>query len=167
MMKKSLFLLGLALSVTSVGCVSHEGPTPEQTLTGSSYDWASYKSESEVREYGDYAQKDIVGQVFFSFDGSTLSTEDRRALDIMAEKIKSSAYPQILVIGYSDGRGKEGYNYSLGEKRAVAVKNYLISRGVNATSMRAESRGSQSAGRDRVLSQYDRRVDVVISPVRH
>lgn len=161
-MKKSLFLLSLALTAVSAGCASHEGPTPEQTLTGGSYDWASYKSESEIREYGDYSQRDILGQVFFSFDGSTLSTEDRRALDVMAEKIKSSAYSQILIIGYSDARGKEGYNYSLGEKRAETTKNYLISCGVNASLMRTESRGSQSAGHDRTLSQYDRRVDVVV-----
>lgn len=77
----------------------------------------------------------------FAFDRAELRSEQPK-LDAMAEAL--NAHPeigQVRVIGYTDRLGKSAYNLKLSQKRAQAVKDYLISKGVASERVVAEGRG--------------------------
>ena len=73
-----------------------------------------------------------VKVVYFDFDRYDLRAADARTLDGNAEYLK--AHPSLLVIveGHADERGTNEYNVALGERRARAARDYLVSRGVEA-----------------------------------
>lgn len=80
--------------------------------------------------------------VFFDFDSSTLTAEGKKALDVEAATLlKADANKKYFVEGHCDERGSEAYNLALGKKRAAAVKNYLISKGVKASQITTISYG--------------------------
>lgn len=78
----------------------------------------------------------ILRGVNFEFDSNRLTPEAMQILNDVAETLK--AYPDVRVDveGHTDGLGSDGYNLSLSEKRAVAVVNYLIIRGIPPSQMR-------------------------------
>ncbi len=80
--------------------------------------------------------------VFFDFDQMAIR---RDAMPILEEnaKILLSRYAnrEVLIQGHCDERGTEAYNFILGERRATAVKNYLVDLGVPATQIRVISLG--------------------------
>jgi outer membrane protein OmpA-like peptidoglycan-associated protein len=70
-------------------------------------------------------------KVKFGFDKAELSTEAKAALDAFADKLRvDNKNVYIEVQGHTDNVGSEEYNFSLGEKRAEAVRRYLSLKGV-------------------------------------
>jgi peptidoglycan-associated lipoprotein len=84
-----------------------------------------------------------VKDVFFDFNKSDIREEGRAALTKAAEFLRS--YPQVRVSieGDCDERGSTEYNLGLGERRAQAAKNYLISLGITADRMDTVSWGKE------------------------
>lgn len=72
----------------------------------------------------------IAARITFALDRSDLSEESRAALDRKIEVLR--AYPQLAlqVEGHCDERGPDEYNLALGNRRAAAVKRYLIEHGI-------------------------------------
>jgi len=70
--------------------------------------------------------------VFFAFDSFSISEEGRQALSRDAEWMKSKPEVRLKIEGHCDERGTSAYNMVLGEKRAKAVRNYLVELGVAA-----------------------------------
>ena len=68
--------------------------------------------------------------VFFAFDSSALSAEATAALDTQANWLRNHPETNVIVQGYCDERGTREYNLALGERRANAVKQYLVSQGI-------------------------------------
>jgi peptidoglycan-associated lipoprotein len=85
----------------------------------------------------------VGDRVFFAFDRSDVSAEGQAALHRQAEWLKQ--YPATLVVveGHCDEHGTREYNLALGERRAHAVKNYLISLGVDANRVEVISYGKE------------------------
>jgi len=81
--------------------------------------------------------------VNFDFDSSTLSSEARRLLAENAEWIKTNTRSTVQIEGHCDSRGSVEYNLALGERRAKAVKNYLVSLGVDSKRMTVISYGEE------------------------
>lgn len=85
----------------------------------------------------------LQAEVLFDFDKSVVKPEGRRILDAeVVEKMK--AHPEvelILIIGHADRIGTEQYNQALSERRAAAVKTYLVSQGIDAARMRTVGKG--------------------------
>jgi peptidoglycan-associated lipoprotein len=81
--------------------------------------------------------------VFFSYDSWTISEEGRQALGRDAEWMKSNASAAVKVEGHCDERGTSAYNLVLGEKRAKAVRNYLVELGVSANRLSVVSYGKE------------------------
>ncbi|WP_175950755.1 OmpA family protein [Burkholderia sp. BCC0405] len=79
----------------------------------------------------------------FAFDKSELLSAGRDELDKLAKQLASIDYDLALVIGYTDSVGKDAYNQVLSERRANAVRDYLIAHGVDASRIRAEGRGKR------------------------
>lgn len=86
-------------------------------------------------------QLDEWGPVFFEFDQASLSAEARLKLTRYAHDLKAHSTWRILIEGHCDIRGTEAYNQALGEKRAEAVRRFLIGLGVESAQMNTISYG--------------------------
>jgi peptidoglycan-associated lipoprotein len=84
-----------------------------------------------------------VKDAFFDFNKADIREDARQALTRTAEFLRS--YPQVKVTieGHCDERGSTEYNLGLGERRAQAAKNYLISLGIAAGRMETVSWGKE------------------------
>jgi peptidoglycan-associated lipoprotein len=81
--------------------------------------------------------------VHFDYDSSTLTSVTRRELSENAEWIKGNPKVTIQVEGHCDSRGSVEYNLALGERRAKAVKNYLVSLGLDSKRLTIISYGEE------------------------
>ena len=70
--------------------------------------------------------------VYFDFDKSTIKSTERSKIEAVADHLKAQPTHKVEVEGHCDERGTEGYNLSLGERRALAVRTYLINLGIDA-----------------------------------
>ncbi len=77
----------------------------------------------------------------FTFDSSALR-QPQAKLDEIATALKGDGSPdEIVIVGYTDRLGSDDYNQKLSERRAIAVKNYLMNKGIESNRLRAEGRG--------------------------
>ena len=85
----------------------------------------------------------VGDSVYFDFDKSVLKASAQRTLDLQATWIKR--YPTVIikVEGHCDERGTREYNLALGERRANAVKRYLIAKGVSNIRIETISYGKE------------------------
>lgn len=85
----------------------------------------------------------VGDRVFFDTDRSTIRPDGRATLDKQAAWLKQ--YPQnvITVEGHADERGTREYNLALGNRRATAVKNYLVATGINPNRITTISYGKE------------------------
>ncbi len=78
---------------------------------------------------------------FFDFDRATLKPEGRNILDQVAAQVQQLNLESLIAVGHTDSVGSDAYNQRLSERRAAAVKNYLVSKGVPADQIIASGRG--------------------------
>ncbi len=81
--------------------------------------------------------------VYFGFDSSGLTPEAMQTLRDNVEKIRQVPDVMIQLAGHCDERGTQEYNLALGERRALAVREYLIQLGVPASRMVTISYGKE------------------------
>jgi peptidoglycan-associated lipoprotein len=81
--------------------------------------------------------------VFFGYDSWTISDDQRQALNRDADWMRSNASAMVKVEGHCDERGTSAYNLVLGEKRAKAVRNYLVELGISANRLAVVSYGKE------------------------
>jgi peptidoglycan-associated lipoprotein len=80
---------------------------------------------------------------FFDFDDFSLRTDAKAALDGDAKYLEQNAGANVVIEGHCDERGSVEYNLALGEKRARAAKDYLVSYGITAARMTTISYGKE------------------------
>jgi OmpA-OmpF porin, OOP family len=78
---------------------------------------------------------------FFDFNKSNLKPEGRQLLDQVAAQLNTIKLETVIAVGYTDSIGSVDYNLGLGQRRADAVKAYLVSKGVAADRIYTESKG--------------------------
>ncbi len=81
--------------------------------------------------------------VFFAFDSDELDDVARQALNDNAQVLKNYPAWVIAIEGHCDERGTAEYNLALGDRRAQAARNYLLSLGVSAARIRTVSYGKE------------------------
>ncbi len=81
--------------------------------------------------------------VHFEEDSSTLSGEARSILGHQASWLNQYAQYRVTIEGHADERGTREYNHALGARRAMAVKSFLASQGVNAARIKTISYGKE------------------------
>jgi OOP family OmpA-OmpF porin len=69
---------------------------------------------------------------FFDFDQATLRPEGKAALDELADRLALTRYDKLTIVGHSDRIGPAAYNQKLSERRASAMREYLIEQGIDA-----------------------------------
>lgn len=82
-------------------------------------------------------------RVFFDYDQSDLKPAARTTIQSWASWLKSNGGASVVVQGHADERGTREYNLALGDRRASAVKNYLVALGVAAGRVRNVSYGKE------------------------
>jgi peptidoglycan-associated lipoprotein len=81
--------------------------------------------------------------IFFGFDSWNVSEEAKHALEGDAQWLQSNPEKIITIEGHCDERGTQAYNIVLGEKRAKAVRNYLVELGVGTGRLTVTSYGKE------------------------
>jgi peptidoglycan-associated lipoprotein len=116
-------------------------------------------------------QEDLVvnvgDRVFFAFNQSDLSSEARATLDRQAAWLKKYGSIKVTVEGHCDERGTREYNLALGERRATAVKNYLVADGIPAARVKTISYGKERPavlGSNEAAWAQNRRGVTVVTP---
>ena len=99
-------------------------------------------SECDSREARSF-MADAVDVVYFDFDSSALTDNAKEALDTQVKWLKKHNKVNVVVQGHCDDRGTREYNLALGERRANAVKNYLVSQGISADRIETISYGKE------------------------
>ena len=116
-------------------------------------------------------QEDLVvnvgDRVFFGYNESDLSAEARATLDRQAAWLKKNGGLTVTIEGHCDESGTREYNLALGERRAVAVKNYLVADGIAAGRVHTVSYGKERPavlGSNEASWAQNRRGVTVVSP---
>lgn len=109
--------------------------------------------------------------VYFDFDRSAIKTSEQGKLDQVATYMKSTAGVQLKIEGNCDERGTEEYNRSLGERRAIAARDYLIQKhGIESGRITTMSNGEdrpKDLGKTEEAYAQNRRDDFVILKPRN
>ncbi len=85
-----------------------------------------------------------LGDVMFDYDASTIRDDQRAALQRNADYLRRWTSVRVSVEGHADARGTNEYNLALGERRANAVKEYLVGLGVMGDRMVVVSKGEET-----------------------
>ena len=107
-------------------------------------------------------------KVYFDYDKSSLREDAVDALDKALYTLQHNDKADILVTGNADTRGSEQYNQKLGERRATAVKDYILQHGLTEDRIKILSRGKLDAlapTNDLVGMQKDRNAQFMIAEV--
>lgn len=86
----------------------------------------------------------ILQNIYFEFDSAVLDTSSMAGIDAIVRFLSSDPQMRILVIGHTDNIGEEEYNMSLSERRAAAVRDALIKKGIAPQRLEITGEGSSS-----------------------
>lgn len=81
--------------------------------------------------------------VYFAYNQDRIGSAERVKLDSVADYMKKYTSIGLIIEGHCDERGSEEFNRALGERRAIAVKDYLIAAGVPAQRLKTISYGEE------------------------
>lgn len=95
------------------------------------------KAQEEVEEV------EVPDRIFFAVDKSDLSADATKVLDTQTEWLQSDPAIKIVIEGHCDERGTREYNIALGERRALSVKKYFTSKGINGSRIKVISYGKE------------------------
>lgn len=148
-------LLTLASVALLAGCATTPEPEQAPEPTAAPEPVAEQEAETEV---------ELVQTFYFDFDQSTLNARARAALSAWAERLKDNN-DQVRVEGHTDERGSREYNMGLGERRAKAVRDYLVLQGLSSNRLEVVSYGEERpavmGSNDQAWSQ-NRRAEIVV-----
>ena len=91
----------------------------------------------------EYLAKGVPDRVFFATNESILTTKSRDTLRKQAAWLRENPSVSVVVEGHADERGTREYNLALGERRANAAKDYLMTYGISADRISVISYGKE------------------------
>ncbi len=143
-------LAGLALAACET--TSEDAGSASGSGTGSAAGTGSSSGSSSVAsrplsgpEAG--SQADLVtnvgDRVFFSLDSYSLSTDARATLEKQMQWLRQNQGVRVVIEGHADERGTREYNIAFGERRATAVRDYLVALGTDPNRIQTVSFGKE------------------------
>ena len=164
----SLLIVGLAVAVAAGGCVKKKGRG-----AGAGFDdnpWGVTGSQFGDDELADrpddYELVDgrFTG-VYFDYDSAQINPSDRVPIETVADYLRGSPDQSVIVEGHCDERGSREYNLALGERRALAVRAYLVGLGIDGGRVQTKSYGEEKPvafGHEEGSWQLNRRAEFVV-----
>ena len=131
---------GAAASASSNTSTSNTSSDAGGTTSASSAGGAS--SIGSIRTPDELLAK-VGSTVYFDYDQSSLTSEAQATLDRQAAFLKASPSFRLVIEGHCDERGTREYNLALGDRRASAVRDYLVAKGINASRLSTISYGKE------------------------
>ena len=120
---------------------------------------------AETERVGEGIYVRFESGILFPFDSDALLPNGRDNLARLAESLQRYPESSVLIVGHTDSRGSDDYNYALSQRRAASARSYLIQRGVAASRIRTEGRGETEPVASNATEsgmQQNRRVEVAI-----
>ncbi|MCE2473974.1 MAG: peptidoglycan-associated lipoprotein Pal [Alphaproteobacteria bacterium] len=178
-----LVALGVALALAACGSPSEQEPTagPADVVDGT-----NLTDITETEQYIDIETEETAGttqltpeeqaevhlidagdRVYFDYDKSAIGVEGEATLRAQGELLLGASGLTVTIEGHCDERGTREYNIALGERRAEAVKTYLVSLGVEANRISTLSYGKERpevAGHNEDAWRQNRVAVTVINP---
>jgi OOP family OmpA-OmpF porin len=111
----------------------------------------------------------IQADALFDFDKSVLRPDGKKSIDDALAKIRGVDLEMVIATGHTDSIGTDAYNQKLSERRAAAVKDYLVSKGIPSSKITTIGKGeSQPVATNKTSEgrQKNRRVDIEFKGVR-
>ncbi len=162
-MKKLVILSVLAISLTASSCswFKKDKPNPDAAYDDSALNQPvnvedvnannavplDANADANANGLNVASQEELIAvagdRVFFGTDRSDITPEGQATLSKQANWLNQNQNVSITVEGHCDERGTREYNLALGERRASAVKNFLIERGVNPSRINTISYGKE------------------------
>ena len=108
----------------------------------------------------------VGNSVYFGFDSSELTSKAQAILDRQAAFLNVNPTMVVIIEGHADERGTREYNLALGDRRAVAVRVYLLAKGLNAARVRTVSYGKERpavSGSNEESWEFNRRAATVLN----
>jgi len=176
---RKFLLLLVTAAVLLTGCTKKpQRPDPSSTLLGPQTGGNLMPQDiGTMTEFGSGLQlrgdgviddgftiRGLLQPVYFDFDKSDIKASERSKLDAAAQYLRENPQHRILLEGHCDWRGTAEYNLGLGDRRANAAKQYLITLGVATAKIQTLSKGSLEAVKnaDDAQAGKDRRAEVVV-----
>jgi len=160
MISRLVGVLALTAAASAwMGCSSTPDADQSTTNTGS-----EFKESPNPPDSMDSMGGKLPGfqTVYFDYDRAEIREDARPALRNNADKLNEGKLGTVTVEGHCDERGSTEYNLALGERRANAVKRYLVDLGVPSNNLRTVSFGEERPavqGHDESAWRYNRRAD--------
>lgn len=113
----------------------------------------------------------MSADALFDFDKSTIKPDGRAHLDEIVRRLdlKGAELGIIVSTGHTDSTGSDAYNMQLSDRRADAVKDYLVSQGIDTDRIRTEGMGERQPVSDNATSDgraENRRVEIEVTSTR-
>lgn len=177
MTRRLMMVLAAVLAVlmlAGTGCVRNQ--TPRTTVDG--YDPYADNLDIQYDEWGNPidplgARGDLAelsaGQfeaVYFEYDSPQLNPAEQSKINTAISYLHQNPTSGIIVEGHCDERGSNEYNLALGERRALAVRAYMISNGIDGARVQTRSYGEErpvAFGHDEASWRLNRRAEFVLT----
>ena len=146
------FLISTFLVLFVAACATKPKDSADSSGSGSSSSGSDVSAEGTITETTGSgivsgSQEDLIvnvgDRVFFGYDSSDLDSDALELLQDQVAWLKQNSDVSVTIEGHCDERGTREYNLALGEKRAQAVKNYLIGLGINPDRISTISYGKE------------------------
>ncbi len=121
---------------------------------------AADDSAAAARRTTEEVRAMLAAMVNFDFDKSDIRPGDAQILDQKLAILNANPNATIEIVGHCDERGSDEYNLALGNRRALAAKQYLVSRGIEAGRISTRSMGEEqpmNPGHDETAWSQNRR----------
>ncbi len=138
---------GAAASASSntssdAGGTTSAGTTSAGTTSAGTTSAGGASSIGSIRTPDELLAK-VGSTVYFDYDQSSLTSEAQATLDRQVAFLKASPSFRLIIEGHCDERGTREYNLALGDRRASAVRDYLVAKGINASRLSTISYGKE------------------------
>ena len=146
------FFISIFMVLFVAACATTPKDSTDSSGSGSSSSGSDVSSEGTITETTGSgivsgSQEDLIvnvgDRVFFGYDSSDLDSDALELLQDQVAWLKQNSDVSVTIEGHCDERGTREYNLALGEKRAQAVKNYLIGLGINPDRVSTISYGKE------------------------